>query len=152
MIAITNKKLNSLKNSSKSIVLLTQTFASPSTYKLISEFKKNYSNAKHSVSSSEALDAFEDKYGIRALPDYDFSNAEVIVSVGADFIGDWQGGGFEGSYAKSRIPKKGKMSRHVHFEANMSLTGANADNRYPINQNDQKLVLLSPGSKLFKSN
>jgi len=151
----TKKKLNSLKNSSKSIVLLTQTFASPSTHKLINEFKKNYSNAKHvvydSVSESAALDAYETKYGSRGLSNYDFSLADLIVSIGADILGDWQGGGFDSKYGKSRIPTNGKMSRHVHFESNMSLTGANADNRYPVNQNDQKLVLLSIYSKLFNT-
>ena len=151
----TKKKLNSLKNSSKSIVLLTQTFASPSTHKLINEFKKNYSNAKHvvydSVSESAALDAYEAKYGSRGLPNYDFSLADLIISIGADILGDWQGGGFDSKYGKSRIPTSGKMSRHVHFEANMSLTGANSDNRYPVNQNEQKLVLLSIYSKLFNT-
>jgi molybdopterin-containing oxidoreductase family iron-sulfur binding subunit len=70
-------------------------------------------NAKHvvydAVSESEALDAFETVYGERALVDY-FSKASLIVSVGADFLGDWQGGGFDAGYAKGRIPKAGKMS------------------------------------------
>tara|TARA_B110000003_G_scaffold276420_1_gene322767 strand:+ start:3928 stop:6984 length:3057 start_codon:yes stop_codon:yes gene_type:complete len=130
---VTNR-IDELKD--EKIILLTQSFASPTTSELIIKFQKKYPNIRHviydSVSSSEALDAFENKYGIRALPDYDFSNAEVIVSVGADFIGDWQGGGFEGSYSKRRIPKKGKMSRHYQFESNMSLSGANADVRVPI--------------------
>ena len=129
-----SNRIEELKD--EKIILLTQSFASPTTSELIIKFQKKYPNIRHviydSVSSSEALDAFENKYGIRALPDYDFSNAEVIVSVGADFIGDWQGGGFEGSYAKKRIPKKGKMSRHYQFESNMSLSGANADVRIPI--------------------
>jgi molybdopterin-containing oxidoreductase family iron-sulfur binding subunit len=129
-----SNRIDELKD--EKIILLTQSFASPTTSELIIKFQKKYPNIRHviydSVSSSEALDAFEYKYGIRALPDYDFSNAEVIVSVGADFIGDWQGGGFEGSYAKRRIPKKGKMSRHYQFESNMSLSGANADVRVPI--------------------
>ena len=129
-----SNRIEELKD--EKIILLTQSFASPTTSELIIKFQKKYPNIRHviydSISSSEALDAFEDKYGIRALPDYDFSNAEVIVSVGADFIGDWQGGGFEGSYAKKRIPKKGKMSRHYQFESNMSLSGANADVRIPI--------------------
>jgi molybdopterin-containing oxidoreductase family iron-sulfur binding subunit len=151
----TKKKLNSLKNTTKSIVLLTQTFASPSTQKLINEFKNNYSNTKHvvydSVSESAALDAYEAKYGSRGLANYDFSLADLIVSIGADILGDWQGGGFDSMYGKSRIPTNGKMSRHIHFEANMSLTGANADNRFPVNQNEQKLVLLSIYSKLFNT-
>ncbi|MBW2938623.1 TAT-variant-translocated molybdopterin oxidoreductase [Aureisphaera sp. CAU 1614] len=131
----------------KDVVLLTQTFASPSTSKLISEFKTKYPNVRHvvydTVSSSEALDAFQAEFGMRALPDYDFSKAEVIVSVGADFIGDWQGGGYEASYAKGRIPKNGKMSRHIQFEANMSLSGANADKRVPVTPSDQMKVLLA---------
>ena len=56
------------------------------------------------ISEEAALSAFAGKYGERALADYDFSNADVIVSFGADFLGDWQGGGFESGYAKGRIP------------------------------------------------
>ncbi len=134
------------------IVLLTQTFASPSTSKIIKEFTEKYPNVRHviydTVSSSEALDAFNNKYGVRALADYDFSEAEVIISVGADFLGDWQGGGFESSYAKGRIPSKGKMSRHYQFEANMSISGANADKRVPTTPSQQLQVLnaLTGGS------
>jgi MoCo/4Fe-4S cofactor protein with predicted Tat translocation signal len=133
--------------SGKDVVLLTQTFASPSTSKLIKEFTTKYTNVRHviydAVSSSEALDAFQNKYGTRALPDYDFSKAEVIVSVGADFIGDWQCGGYEAGYAKGRIPKNGKMSKHYQFEANMSLAGANADVRVPTTPSQQLQVLIA---------
>jgi molybdopterin-containing oxidoreductase family iron-sulfur binding subunit len=77
-------------------VLLTNTLASPSTEKLIGNWWNP--NAKHivydAVSSSETLDAFEAVYGERALVDYDFSKLP-IVSVGADFLGDWQGGGYD---------------------------------------------------------
>ena len=131
--------------SGKDVVLLTQTFASPSTSKLIKEFTTKYSNVRHvvydSVSSSEALDAFQSVHGLRALPDYDFSKAEVIVSVGADFLGDWQGGGYDAGYAKSRVPKNGKMSRHIQFESNMSLSGANADKRVPVTPTQQLQIV-----------
>lgn len=136
----------------KDMVLLTQTFASPSTSKLIKDLTTKYTNVRHvvydTVSSSEALDAFQAKYGIRALADYDFSKAEVIVSVGADFLGDWQGGGYDAGYATTRIPKNGKMSRHIQFESNMSLSGANADKRVPVTPEQQKAVLkaLTGGS------
>jgi len=143
-------KLNALKE--EKIVLLTQTFASPSTSKLIKKFTSKYPNISHviydTVSSSEALDAFQSKYGVRALADFDFSKAKVIVSVGADFLGDWQGGGFDSSYAKGRIPSEGKMSQHFQFEANMSLTGANSDIRIPTTPSQQKQVVkaLTGGS------
>lgn len=136
----------------KEMVLLTQTFASPSTSKLIEEFTQKYPNVKHvtydTVSNSPALDAFQSKYGTRALADYDFSKAEVIVAVGADFIGDWQGGGYEAGYAKGRIPTNGKMSRHIQFEANMTLSGANADKRIPATPSQQLQIVkaLTGGS------
>ncbi len=138
-------KLNSLGG--KQLVLLTQTFASPSTSKLISEFKAKYQNVTHivydAVSQSEALDAYQAMYGERALADYDFSKVNTIVSVGADFLGDWQGGGYDSGYAKGRIPKNGKMSKHIQFESNMSLTGANADSRVAVTPSEQKQVLAA---------
>lgn len=144
------QKMNAMEG--KEVVLLTHTFASPSTSKLIGEFIEKYPNVRHvvydTVSCSDALDAFQNKYGERALPDYDFSKADVIVSVGADFLGDWQGGGYSRGYAKGRIPKNGKISRHIHFEANMSLTGAKADKRVPVTPSQQLQVLkaLTGGS------
>lgn len=128
------------------VVILTGTLASPSTEKLVNEFIARTPNARHvvydAVSSSEALDAYEMAYGQRALVDYDFSKANLIVSVGADFLGDWQGGGYDSGYAKGRIPQQGKMSRHFQFEANMSLSGANADKRVPMSVADQKQALV----------
>ena len=141
----TSKKLIDIAAANKDIVLLTQTFASPSTSKLIAEFSEKYSNVRHvvydAVSESAALDAYQAKYGERALASYDFEKAMTIVSVGADFLADWQGGGFDSGYSKNRIPDHGKMSRHIQFESNMSLTGANADKRVPLKPSEQKLAL-----------
>ena len=143
--AETTEKLTNIAAANKNIVLLTQTFASPSTSKLISEFQEKYGNVRHvvydAVSESTALDAYQAKYGERGLANYDFAKAMTIVSVGADFLGDWQGGGFDSGYSKNRVPDHGKMSRHIQFESNMSLTGANADKRVALTPTEQKLVL-----------
>ncbi|WP_452219905.1 TAT-variant-translocated molybdopterin oxidoreductase [Lacinutrix salivirga] len=140
-----SKSLTDVNNSGKQIAVLTQTYASPTTSKLIAEFSEKFGNVKHvvydAVSESAALDAYQAKYGERALANYDFSKAMTVVSVGADFLGDWQGGGFDSGYAKNRVPKNGKMSRHIQFESNMSLSGASADKRVPLTPNEQKLVL-----------
>lgn len=143
--ADTKSQLEGLKESGKSIVLLTQTLASPSTLRLIDTFKAQYGNVRHvqydAISESEALDAFQAKYGTRGLAGYDFSKSAVIVSVGADILGDWQGGGFDSAYAKSRVPQDGKMSRHIQFESNMTLSGAKADKRVAVTATQQKLIL-----------
>lgn len=128
------------------VVVLTNTLASPSTEKLIAEFIALHPTAKHivydAVSESEALDAFQAVYGERALANYDFSKAALIVSVGADFLGDWQGGNYSAGYAKGRIPQNGKMSRHYQLEANMTLSGASADKRLPMSVANQKQALV----------
>jgi len=134
------------KAKGKQVVLLTNTLASPSTDRLIAEFIAKNPNAKHvvydAVSESAALDAFETVYGERALVDYDFSKASLIVSIGADFLGDWQGGSYDKGYAQGRIPKNGKMSRHYQLEANMTLSGAAADKRIPMTSANQKQALV----------
>ncbi len=138
--------------SGKQVALLTQTYASPSTARLIAEFKAAYANVSHvtydAISEEAALNAFEARYGERALADYDFEKASLIVSFGADFLGDWQGGGYDAGYSKGRVPAHGKMSRHVQFEANMSLAGANADKRIPLTPSQQKVALAKLYGKL----
>lgn len=140
-----SSKLASVAASDKEIVLLTQTFSSPSTDRLISEFSSKFTHVRHviydAISASAALDAYQAKYGQRGLANYDFAKAMTIVSIGADFLGDWQGGGFDSAYSKNRIPEQGSMSRHIQFESNMSLTGANADKRIPLTPSQQKLAL-----------
>ena len=142
-------KLKALAATGKEVIILTQTFASPTTSKIVAEFITAYPNVKHvtydSVSESAALDAFETAYGVRALADYDFSKADAIVSVGADILGDWQGGGYDSAYSKKRVPHrdhgKAQMSQHFQFEANMTLSGAAADFRVPATPTQQKNIL-----------
>ena len=145
----TESILKALTKSNKEIILLIPTIPSPTSHKIIANFIAAYPNIRpvvyDSICSDAALNSFEKYYGKRALADYDFSKAKTIVSVDADFIGDWQGGGYEAGYAKSRTPnrhhRKAIMSQHFHFESNMSLTGANADHRVPCTPAEQKNIL-----------
>jgi len=139
-------------SSGKQVAFLTQTYASPSTSRLVAEFKAANPNVRHvtydAIAEEAALTAFENRYGERAMADYDFEKAALIVSFGADFLGDWQGGGYDSGYSKGRVPKNGKMSRHVQFESNMSLTGANADKRVALSSQFQKVGLAYLYAKL----
>ncbi len=151
--SLDEKIKDDLSKTSGEIVLLTQTFASPTTDKIIREFSEKY-NARHvvydTISEDATLNAFQAKYGRRALPSYNFANAKTIVSIGADIVGDWQGGGHNASYAASRNPENGDMSRHIQFEANMSLTGANADKRILTKPSEQKQVLVALYNNIVK--
>ena len=145
----TEAMLKALAASNKEIILLMPTLPSPTSQKIITDFINKYPNVRPVVydiiSSDAALNSFEKYYGKRALADYDFSKAKTIVSIDADFLGDWQGAGYEAGYAVSRIPnqnhRKAEMSQHFQFESNMSLTGANADYRIPCTPADQKNIL-----------
>ena len=144
------EKLNLLSENNKPVVLLTQTFASPSVKTIVRKLISKYPNIKHvvydTISESESLDAYENVYGVRALADYDLSKAETIISIDADFLGDWQGGGYDKNYAKGRVPEKknhtnSKMSYHMQFESNLTLSGANADKRIPCTPSELKNIL-----------
>ena len=141
--------LNSVSEKQGKVVLLTQTFASPTTNKIIKELVTKFPNIEQiildTVPSNYAVESFKDFYGFTGLVDYDFSKPRFIVSVDADFLGDWQGGGYDTKYVINRVPDKktggGKMSKHIQFEANMTLTGANADLRVPATPSEQKKIL-----------
>ncbi|NJB36244.1 TAT-variant-translocated molybdopterin oxidoreductase [Croceivirga sp. JEA036] len=154
--ATVKAKLNSLKGSGKQVALLSQTYASPSTEKLIAEFSEQFGGVNHvvydAITEEAALVAFDKMYGERALADYDFEKADLIVSFAADFLGDWQGGGYDAGYAKGRVPKNGKMSRHVQLESNMTLSGANADKRIALKPSDVKVALAKLYGKLSGNN
>ena len=141
--------LNSASKKQGKVVLLTQTLASPTTNKIIKDLITKFPNIEHiildTVPSNYAVESFKEAYGFEGLVDYDFSKSDFIVSVGADFLGDWQGGGYDKKYVSNRVPDnktgKGKMSKHVQFEANMTLSGANADMRVPATPSEQKKIL-----------
>ena len=143
------KKLDTLNQNNQGVVLLTNSLISPTTQDIIEQLIAKYPNIQHvqyeALPQDGVLDAYELKYGQRAMANYDFSLAKVIVSIDADFLGDWQNGGYDSSYVKSRIPnesdKKASMSYHIHLESNLSLTGSNADKRISLKPAEIKKVL-----------
>src|SRR5690606_25177723 len=86
-------------------------------------------------------------FGKAVVPSYHFANAQVVVSVAADFLGSWLAGEeHTQEYMKNRdykSLKNGKMSRHIQFESGLSLTGTNADVRIAITPSEEGAVLIS---------
>ncbi len=124
----------------KEIAILSSTIISPSTRAVIAEFTAKYPTAKlyqyDAVSYSALSNANEKVWGKKVAPHYHFDEAKkVVVGVACDFLGNWLSPvEFASGYAKNRKVSKDnrEMSKHYHFESNMSLTGANADERYMI--------------------
>jgi MoCo/4Fe-4S cofactor protein with predicted Tat translocation signal len=133
-----------------SVVLLTSTIISPSTKQLIGEFLAKFPGSRHvqydAVSYSGLLQANELTYGKKALPSYQFDTAKVIVSLAADFLGTWLSPvEFAKQYAKGRKidEKNPTMSKHYQFESIMSMTGANADERFTHRPSEIGAVALA---------
>ncbi len=134
----------------KPVVLLTSSLTSPTTKQIITEFLAKYPGSKHiqydAVSYSGMIQANEASYGKKAIPSYHFENAKIIVSLGADFLGTWLSPVvFSKQYSQNRKinAEKPEMSRHFQFESYMSLTGANADERYIHKPSETGAVALA---------
>jgi len=139
----------------KKIVLLSSTINSPSVLKVVEEFKVKYPNFSQvtydAVSYSGLILANEASYGKKGIPTYQFDQANVIVSLGADFLGSWLSPvEFAAQYATKRkvTDKNPVMSRHIQFESMYSMTGANADERYTHRPSELGAVLLNLYAKL----
>jgi len=131
-------KLVDLNSKNKRVVLLSNTINSPTTLKAIEAFKSKFNNVEHlaydAVSYHGILEANLSDFNKRAVPHYRFDLAKAVVSFGADFLGTWISPvEFQSDYVKNRRPDaEGGMSVHIQFESNLSMTGTNADHRFPM--------------------
>lgn len=133
-----------------SVRLLTSTIISPSTAAVIELFGKKFSDFKHithdAVSYNALTLANKAVFGKSVVSAYDFSKAKTIVGIACDFLGNWLNPAeFAKQYAQTRkvTKEKPEMSKHIHFEANLSLTGANADERYMVKPSELGRVTLA---------
>ncbi len=135
----------------KQIRIVSSTINSPSGLAAIARFTEKYPTAKlvevDAVSYAGIIKANRDSFGKAVLPHYRFDQADVIVSVAADFIGTWLSGEeHTQQYISNRDYKslqKGRMSRHIQFEGGMSLTGTNADVRIAIKPSEEGPLLIA---------
>lgn len=141
-------KLNAISAKGGAIRILSSTVISPSTKAAIEEFAGKYPNTKHiqydSISYAGIAKANARSFGKEIIPTYHFDKAKVIVSIGADFLANWIED-YSVPYAKNRKVSKERteMSRHFQFESNLSLTGANADERVPVKVSEQGKVVVN---------
>lgn len=141
-------KLNSISMSGGKIALVMNTNVSPSAKRVRRAFAEKYGDVVEVVydveTASGMMKANKAMFGSRMIPSYDFSKADVIVGINADFLGTWLSPvEFQSQYAKTRKLGRNKknMSRHYQFETLMSLTGSNADYRSKITPSQEGAVV-----------
>lgn len=154
--------------SGKRIVILTNTVISPSIQAAIQAFRSKYGmpintgDAAVSATVGGGVDHVQydpvsyagiasanlKTFGKWAFPTYDLTKADVVVSLGADFLSNW-GSTTENTwqYTSRRRPEDATdaapMSRHWQFESRMSMTGANADKRVAVRPSQIPHVVLA---------
>src|ERR1043165_2420666 len=143
-------KLAAISAKGGAIRILSSTIISPSTKSVIADFAAKYPTTKHvtydALSYSGIAKANGQTFGMEVIPSYRFDKAEVIVGIAADFLANWLSPiEYANQYSKTRKVSKDhkKMSKHIHFEANLSLTGANADDRVPVKVTEQGKVAVN---------
>jgi molybdopterin-containing oxidoreductase family iron-sulfur binding subunit len=134
----------------KKVVILTGSELSPSTKALYASFIAKYPNTEivsyDAISMAGSRLANARSFGIDAIPSYAFDKAHVVVSFAADFLGTWLSPiEFSKQWAKGRKVSevKAAMSKLFVLEANLSLTGSNADKRYLVKPSEEKSTLLA---------
>ncbi len=125
----------------KDVVLLTGRL-SGSQASIVSDFSKQFPALKHveyDISGQDSVDlAAEASFGEGSRVSYDFTGAETIVSIGADFLETWISPvEFSRQWSEKRSDSH-HPSKFFHVEPRLSLTAANAD----------KWVMNAPGSEL----
>ncbi|MGZ3698197.1 MAG: molybdopterin-dependent oxidoreductase, partial [Bdellovibrionota bacterium] len=145
--------------SSKRVRVLSGQIHSESTNKLIREFLGAFSSGEHVVYEPTGLDEIAEaqaaSYGSAVVPNYRFDQAEMVVSLGADFLGTWNSPvEHSNQWIKNRKVSaqksaSAKMSSLTVFEPTFSLTGANADERHPVRPGDELKVALALAHELI---
>jgi MoCo/4Fe-4S cofactor protein with predicted Tat translocation signal len=144
------QKLDTISKAGGKIALVTGTVASLVTKKAIEKFTAKYPSTTvvsyDAISSYAIRKANQTSIGAAVIPTINYDKAEVIVGFNADFLGT----GISSventkKYIANRVPTKEnpKMSRHHQFQSTMTITGASADYRYPINPSEEKQALIN---------
>lgn len=130
---------------------------SPSMRRLMQEFMSGLPRSQwiefDPCALEEVVHGQVESYGTAVTPAYRFDEAEMVVSIGADFLGTWPNA-VENmrQWSKGRKLAQGassKMSKLICFESGMSLTGANADERYPLSVRETLKVAMAIAHHLF---
>lgn len=144
-----DQQVISALGTARNLRVLSNTILSPATQSVINDFTSRV-GGEHIVYDSFSyhalIEANRENFGEAAIPAYDFSQASVIVSFGADFLGSWLSTTeYNKQYGQTRKlgPTNKTMSRHYQFESVMSMTGSNADYRSPIRPSQEGAAIAA---------
>lgn len=135
------------KDKGKGLSFLFDHQASPTFYHQIDQVAQKFPNATFyrfdPVNRDNVTFGLQELTGQFVCPRYNFDDADVVVSFGADFLG----GPFDqlrhiSGFSSRRDPDSSKeMNRLYVFESSFTATGAKADHRFPVKDQHLENVL-----------
>jgi molybdopterin-containing oxidoreductase family iron-sulfur binding subunit len=132
----------------KAVYVLSRTLTSPTLRAAAAAFCERWGGrlVEHDPEAephSAVLEAYEVLHGRPLAPSLEIAAADVLVTLGSDLLGAgpdpvahtaaWS--------ARRRDPSR-PAPRHVHVEGSLSLTGANADERWLASAEDRRRIAL----------
>ena len=132
----------------KGLAVLMQESSSPTIKSIQEDFKKNLPNADwvvyESVNNENLYDGIELAFSKRLQPLYRLEKAQIIVSLGSDFLGvDDNNIYHTRKFAQNRniVDENSTMNRLYVAESSISSTGSSADHRLNIPQYEMENLL-----------
>ena len=142
------KKLTNVLQNTQSLVVFSRPTFSPSENQIIKDFLKKIPQSKNIVydpigDMEEVMAGNQMSYNRAFIPQYKIQNADVVLSVEADFLGTWLNNvWYARQFANRRNPENKDMLKLITVESSMSLTGSNSDERHALFGNSALVFLL----------
>ncbi len=116
-----------------------QAFGSPNYYRFADDV---FAGAAHEMAE-----------GTRTLPAYDTGNADVILSVGANYLEEGYAPVYHTKvFSRSRDREDGSRARIIHADARLNLSASNADQWVPIKPGTYASFALGIAHVLIRDN
>ncbi|MDH7603266.1 MAG: 4Fe-4S dicluster domain-containing protein [Melioribacter sp.] len=146
---------NSIRNNKK-VAIITNTIISPTAKKVLEEFKKKYINtiiiSYDLFNDNQRRNAWLKSYGTHEYPSIKWNEAEVVLSIDSDFLGN-EGNFIENTIkftSKRDVIKSLNYNRLYAAESRMTITGMMADYRLRISPHRQFEFVMSLINELIK--
>jgi molybdopterin-containing oxidoreductase family iron-sulfur binding subunit len=160
VIQVLRRRLTGDKSKGEGFAIVTDTIGSPTLAAQIDEFKKQYPAVKfyrhEPVNDDNALLGSELAFGRRVHSYAKLENADVIVSLDSNFLAEGPGHlVYSRAFAKRRrlddhghVGGERGMNRLYVIETDLTVTGANADNRLALKPSDVEAFAFALAAKL----
>jgi molybdopterin-containing oxidoreductase family iron-sulfur binding subunit len=143
------ERLSAVGKAGGRIALVTGGHLGPASRALVREFLNHFPGSTwvpwSPRSAAGIRRACAQGLGHELLPRYRFDRARAVVGLAADFLGTWLSPveHTRGWVSHRRPDAHGEVSWHGQFETQLSVTGAVADERFPVAASEMGMVALA---------